>query len=71
VAKCSDWHRDRQPVANTYGNAQKPYLKGGAAWFLGTKYYSEQLQFKSPARWLRRMPSQSPGAQSVAWAISC
>jgi hypothetical protein len=24
-----------------YGNAQKLILKGGAAWFLGIKYYSE------------------------------
>jgi hypothetical protein len=27
----------------------KAYLKGSAAWFLGTKYYSEGLQFESAA----------------------
>jgi hypothetical protein len=28
-----------------YGNAQKPIFKGGAAWFLGTKYISDGFQF--------------------------
>ena len=44
-----------------YGNAQKPDLQGGAAWFLGTKYYSEQFAIY-----------QAPGYQRVWWyATKC
>jgi len=36
----SDWRHDGH-TGVMYNNAHKPNLKGGAAWFLGTKYYSE------------------------------
>jgi len=34
-----------RPPIYIYKNVQKPNLKGGAWWFLGTKYHSEGSQF--------------------------
>ena len=58
-----------------YGNAQKPDLQGGAAWFLGTKYYSEGSQFAGPlvvreavfnySTKFGRFPSCRPGVQGL------
>lgn len=46
LAAFSPGYRDWAVVANIYENAQTPNLKGGTAWILGTKYYSEGSQFE-------------------------